>query len=163
MQSLRTGKFLYEEGCEGTSGQSVAGDDVIRATRKRLLKTVSWPMPFSEMLDLIEGGWDKLTSTSDLDKPRKWSHAVMNKLCFPDGDAALECTVDKPATVTPCERNEGTARSVYRRLAKVARWRFAEYEDAVYSPCGPRDGDFPSIRQLQPLFMMDLERTDETE
>jgi hypothetical protein len=78
-------------------------------------KTLPWPVPFQEVIELIEAGW----VPNDHKHNAKWLSDVLEEICLSQqGKCCCRAKFDPP----PCQGN--SARKDFESAARFIRWRF---------------------------------------
>lgn len=81
-----------------------------------LLRTLFWPMPFQEVVEVLQAGWD-----SDPDQAKfeeQWSKPALARLCHPSPPKGSHCDRHGPW----CRDDEH--RQLFKKLADFVAWRF---------------------------------------
>jgi hypothetical protein len=88
----------------------------LAANENPIIKTLSWPLPFNEIVEVVQAGWDP----EDEGKRTEWRNRVFGQLCLDERGEARRCRLgdeNAPCRSNPTRRNfEAAARFIPDRF-----------------------------------------------
>jgi hypothetical protein len=112
--------------------QQLTRKDLDQRERRRLIKTLQWPVPFQDLVGLLQTAWDAESPATDEEKMQfnqRWLKEVGNRLCLSDPERPGRRLADSLCRKrrTLCGRCD--ERVKFNLLAAFLEWRFTPPQD----------------------------------